>query len=79
MSPIVAANWIFVTEWVTLGAVLLTVVLLIAYDVFVYIKSGGNATISTMVYTRSKKYPVIAFLVGFFLGFICGHLFWQTW
>lgn len=50
----------------------LTAILLIAYDIFIVIHSGADATISWQVYTMAKSYPVI----GFAGGFLCGHLFW---
>jgi hypothetical protein len=50
-------------------------VLLIAYDVWVkYKQPDGNATISWVVLSSSKRWPVIAFAFGFLMG----HLFFQN-
>jgi len=46
-------------------------VLLIAYDVWVkYKQPDGNATISWVLLTSSKRWPVIAFALGFLFGHI---------
>lgn len=50
----------------------LTAILLIAYDIFILIHSGADATISWQIYTLSKSYPALPFGGGF----LCGHLFW---
>ena len=49
--------------------------LLIAYDVWVKLKDPtGDSTISWVVLTSSKKWPVIAFAFGFLMA----HLFFQN-
>jgi hypothetical protein len=56
---------------ITILVMCIAVVLLLAYDVFVALHAGTNATISWMIWTLSHEYPIIPFSVGF----LCGHLF----
>lgn len=60
----------------TTGLVIVAVgVILIAYDVWAKWKDPtGDSTISWVVLTESKKWPVVAF--GF--GFLMGHMFFQN-
>ena len=51
----------------------LAIVGIFAFDVFVFIKGGQEATISSIIITDwAYNYP--AFVFG--IGFIMGHLFW---
>ena len=52
---------------------LVSVVLLIGYDIYVFAKQDFSATISAFVWDKSAKYPILPFSVGV----ICGHFFWQ--
>lgn len=52
--------------------VFLIVVFALIYDLYVYRKSDGKATISTWVRVMSKEWPMIPFL----LGVLAGHFFW---
>jgi len=52
--------------------VLLSVALLIGYDVLVIAKAGVGASISDVIQTAALQHPVIPFATGFLLG----HLFW---
>lgn len=49
-----------------------TAVLLITYDVYAYVKLGGDETISWKLYGWSRSQPIIPFL----LGVLMGHIFW---
>lgn len=51
----------------------LTIFLIAAFDVFIFIKGGTEATISWMIFEWSHAHPVVPFC----FGFIMGHLFWQ--
>jgi hypothetical protein len=48
------------------------VAVLIVYDIFVYMHSGVDATISRVVLRWSRQWPVLPFSTGV----VCGHLFW---
>ena len=50
-----------------------TFFLLIIYDIYAVTK--GKSTISWIVFDTSRRWPVIAFLSGFIIGFLMGHLF----
>lgn len=52
--------------------ILATVVSALAYDLYAYRKSGGEATISNWVRTMSREWPMIPFI----LGVLVGHFFW---
>lgn len=58
---------------VTQIVVLAVVVLVLAYDLYAYLKGGQAATVSWVIWTASKDTPVIPFLSGV----LCGHLFWR--
>jgi hypothetical protein len=53
--------------------ILSTVVLWIAYDIFVYLIYGNPATESAVIATISFYHPYIPFLAGL----LCGHLFFD--
>lgn len=57
---------------VTRMAILMAVIFLLIYDFFAVYRFGFEGTISTVVYSMSKEYPVVSFMTGL----VCGHLFW---
>lgn len=58
----------------TAVVLVLSTVLLIAYDIWVILKYGVEATISRVIYNASRRVPALAFA----FGFLCGHLFWTN-
>lgn len=46
-------------------------------DVIIIWRKGIKASISATLIRRSYKYPMIPFLIGMIVGFVCGHLFWR--
>jgi hypothetical protein len=52
---------------------LLAAIILIVYDIVVYVWGGPEATLSLVVVKLSAEYPLIPFLAGL----LCGHLFWR--
>jgi hypothetical protein len=52
--------------------ILISVALIIVYDIFALIFGGVESTISHIVLNSSKAMPAISFAAGF----LCGHLFW---
>ena len=56
----------------TLAYVLTLVVASIIFDAIQYAREGWTGTISYLVLTRSRRYPIIAVMVGVLVG----HLFW---
>lgn len=53
--------------------ILVSLVIILLYDVYAVIKGGTEATISWIVAGWAYDYPSLPFAVGF----VCGHLFWQ--
>lgn len=51
--------------------ILATIVAALAYDLYAYRRSGGQATISNWVREMSRDWPIIPFLAGV----LAGHLF----
>lgn len=53
-------------------------VIIIGFDVIMALKQNRDPrnfkTISKLVWSASKKYPIVPFAVGI----LCGHLFWQN-
>jgi len=56
----------------TLAYVLTIVFVSIVFDAVMYARAGWEGTISYLVLTRSRRYPIIACAVGVLIG----HLFW---
>lgn len=58
-----------ITAWV----IFVATVVLLGYDVYAYVNGGVGSTISWVIYSQSKNYPIIPFA----LGLLMGHLFGQ--
>lgn len=56
---------------VTKLALVLTLVALLAYDLFAVYAFGYDGTISLVIFTMAKAFPIIPFLAGV----VVGHLF----
>ena len=50
-----------------------TIALLIIYDVVAIAKGGTEASISSVIIAFSYRMPMASFISGF----VCGHLFWR--
>lgn len=51
--------------------------LILLYDAYRAWRYGLEATLSYWVLTNSPKYPIIPALVGFFIGLLFGHFWWD--
>jgi hypothetical protein len=58
---------------ITVIVIIVSIILLVAYDTVAALLAGSNGTISWVTWTAAHVYPVIPFGVGF----LCGHLFWS--
>jgi hypothetical protein len=56
---------------VTIMTLLLALVALLGYDLFAVYRFGYEGTISLVVFTTAKAFPIIPFLAGV----VVGHLF----
>lgn len=56
---------------ITIGILILTAVLLIVWDIYVYLAAGSDATISRVL-LWAGEHPVLPFS----FGVLFGHLFW---
>lgn len=56
---------------VTRMTLLMTLICLLGYDLFAVYQFGYDGTISLVVFTLAKAYPIIPFLAGV----VVGHLF----
>lgn len=63
---------IFVKK-LTIAFIGISIALISAFDVYIYVRGGTEATISWTIFEWSHKYPVFSFA----MGFVMGHLFWQ--
>jgi hypothetical protein len=52
----------------------LTVVILVAYDLYAVLKWGIESTISLVIWHASQQWPIVPFSAGV----LCGHLFAQN-
>lgn len=57
----------------TVAILVLVALILIVYDIYVVVKTGFDATISWVIYSNAKLYPIIPFA----MGVLCGHFFWS--
>ena len=53
--------------------ILLTIIVVLGYDVFAVYNGGTEASVSWQIAVYAYKVPAFTFAVGF----VCGHLFWQ--
>ena len=58
----------------TIILLIATAALWAAYDTWVIIAKGYEATISHSLLTLAQRFPIIPFV----LGLLCGHLFWSN-
>ena len=61
---------------VTLITLLTAVLGLVAYDVYLAVRWGSEATISYQLLQASRAEPIIPLALGLVLGILLGHLFW---
>lgn len=64
-------NWRLITALVIVGVV----VILIVYDLVVYVTKGNNATISRVILDTARARPGFMLLFAFAFGVLFGHLF----
>lgn len=58
-------------------AIVIAVVVILAYDAVAIMNGGTEASISSLIITLSYKQPLVPALVGWFIGLLMGHLFWR--
>jgi NAD kinase len=58
----------------TIAFMIIITAIIIVFDIYVAVVGGDGDTISAVLLTYSKEYPVISFAIGF----ICGHIFWPN-
>jgi hypothetical protein len=62
----------------TLFVLLVAAVVLIGYDVWLYVRGGTQATISWQTYLSARNEPIIPLVLGLIVGILFGHLFWPN-
>lgn len=65
------------TKIVTFAIIPLLIVLILIYDVYAIAIGGTEASISSLLIKSSYEMPFMVFCIGFFLGVLCGHIFWR--
>lgn len=58
---------------ITLIIIAVTIVVLLAWDVYAILMGGTEASISSIIITSSYKFP----LIPFFGGLLAGHFWWR--
>lgn len=53
--------------------IVVSIVVIILFDMYVFMDGGTKATISWTMFTWAHSYPIFPFS----MGVIMGHLFWQ--
>jgi len=62
-------------QWITLGVILLTTVLVIGYDVWAIRQYGTHASISHVLRSLFSSCPSLFVATVFWLGILIGHIF----
>lgn len=53
------------------------IVAIAALDIYRLVKYGFEGTLSWYLYRNSLSYPIIPATIGFVVGLLFGHLFWD--
>ena len=61
---------------VLLGLAILTVVGWLSYEIITLVNKQPGDTISEVAWVLATR-PIVPFLVGFVMGLLGGHFFWQ--
>lgn len=56
---------------------LIAVIIIIGTDIYLAIKGGFQATLSYWMMLNSIKYPIMPAMLGFGIGLLFGHFFWD--
>lgn len=57
----------------TAAVIVFTIFALITYDIIAVVRGGFENTISWLIFSSAKLYPIIPFAAGV----LCGHFFWS--
>jgi hypothetical protein len=57
--------------------IVLAIVIVIAMDIYLARTKGFEGTLSWWIYVNSCSYPIIPAAIGFIIGLLFGHLFWD--
>jgi uncharacterized membrane protein len=60
---------------ITRMLIVLVILTMGSWDAYLICTGNEDATVSVVLYESARKWPVIAFVVGF----LCGHVFWQVY
>lgn len=60
-------------QQITIYVIIVSVIGLLLYDLYAYMKGGTKATISYVIVKSAYSMPLIAF----FWGLLTGHFFWR--
>jgi len=61
---------------ITVGLGLCALILIIlAWDAYLYTDKIERNSITQVCIDQSKKYPIIAWVIGFFMGFLSAHFY----
>lgn len=52
------------------------VAIILLWDLWVYRRYGSPGTVTVGVRTLTRSFPIIAFLMGLFIGIVAGHFWW---
>lgn len=65
------------TSIITIVVIPLLILAVLIYDAIAVIYGGTEASISNLIITSAYQMPFMVLCIGFFLGILCGHLFWR--
>lgn len=55
---------------------LISFLVIVGYDIWVYIEPTDGDTISAVTLDAAMTSTTVSWLIGFAIGFLMGHLFW---
>lgn len=65
------------TKRITVAILLLTLVLLVAWDIIAATNEVQGDTISEILLEAGLRHPFVMFVAGLGFGVVLGHLFWM--
>ena len=62
-------------DLITFGGLAILVIVIAAYDIYVWVRYGVEATITRRFKAWNKVYPAISLVMAFAMGCLVGHFF----
>lgn len=71
-------DWLNDKTMVARLAVVVSIVVVVVFDVAIWYWLGAENTISAVALKDAKRFPIIPLLVGLAIGIVIGHIYWAN-